>query len=132
MDMQLNRFACLIGLTLLLTVVGTLTMQAQPKMKIHKTSFDLGEVSQKGGIVTRVVEFENDGDQPLVILSAETSCSCTKTSFSKKPIKPSQTGSITITYDPKKQGPTIYKAINIYTNAPQARQIVTLWGKVVP
>jgi hypothetical protein len=106
-------------------------VQAQPVLKLMQKEYNLGQIAESGGTVTRVYKFRNEGNKPLVIVRAETACACTKASFSKKPVMPGQEGEITVTYNPRHQSGTFNKAISIYTNVPGVRYIVTLRGEVM-
>ena len=93
-------------------------------MEFVQKGYNLGQISESGGVVSRVYKFRNGGDAPLVILRAETS-------FSKKPILPGQMGEIAVTYNPRHQSGAFNKAISIYTNVSGVRYVVTLRGEVV-
>lgn len=70
-------------LILCLSVATWFGVQAQPVMEFVQKGYNLGQISESGGVVSRVYKFRNSGDAPLVILRAETACACTKASFSK-------------------------------------------------
>ena len=62
--------------------------------------------------------YKNTGRAPLVIQKIETSCGCTRATFSKKPLAPGGTDSIRVTYDGNgfSQGHFI-KGCDVYSNA---------------
>ena len=68
-------------LILCLSVATWFGVQAQPVMEFVQKGYNLGQISESGGVVSRVYKFRNSGDAPLVILRAETACACTKASF---------------------------------------------------
>lgn len=93
---------------------------------------DFGDIKQKGGDVSCEFRFTNTGTAPLVIVDAQTSCTCTKTSYSRKPVPPGGKGTIKVTYEPgKKETGVFYKAIQIYSNAEGGRQAVVIRGRSV-
>lgn len=102
----------------------------QPSIKFEQKDHKFGEIAEKGGSVNHEFVFTNQGDSPLIIMAVEVTCRCTKTSFTKKPVPPGQTGSIKVTYDPKKQSGTFHKIINVYSNSPEQRSILTISGTV--
>ena len=63
-------------------------------------SHDFGDVPRKGGDLVREFTFTNDGTVPLVVTRVITSCSCLKASYSKRPVAPGESGTISITYEP--------------------------------
>lgn len=71
-----------------------------PAIKFEKTEHDFGKILQ-GEQVSYTFKFKNVGDAPLIITSIEKTCGCTTTDFSSTPIKPGDSGKITITYDSK-------------------------------
>lgn len=119
-------------LILICVVFGGRELCAQPAVAFETRTYDLGKVGEKGGTVSRDFRFENTGDAPLVIVKAETACSCTKARFSRKPVAPGQKGTVTVVYDPAKQNGAFLKAVKILTNTPEKQYIVTIRGNVVP
>lgn len=100
-----------------------------PLLKLTETVYDFGNVERKGGDVSHVFPFRNEGDRPLVVLRVVTSCSCVKASFPKRPVAPGQSGEIRITYEPHKSEPGAFnKVIQIYSNSVSGRDIVTVQG----
>ena len=71
-----------------------------PAIKFETTEHDFGKILQ-GEQVSYTFKFKNVGDAPLIITSIEKTCGCTSPDFSNKPIKPGESGKITITYDSK-------------------------------
>lgn len=109
----------------------SLSLSAQPLIRFDETSHKFGEISEKGGIVKHEFRFTNAGDSPLVITGVSVTCSCTKTEFTRKPLAQGEEGVVAVTYDPKKQSGTFYKAINVYSNSEKPRTILTIGGTVV-
>ena len=71
-----------------------------PAIKFENTEYDFGKVLQ-GEQVSYTFKFKNVGDAPLIITSIEKTCGCTSPEYSNQPIKPGESGKITITYDSK-------------------------------
>ena len=106
---------------------------AQPALRFEERVCDLGEISPKNGLVVRELAFENTGDEPLVLLKAEVACTCTRVRFPRKPVLPGGKGTLTVSYDPRRQeaGP-VCKAIRISANTPERKHVLTIRGTVVP
>lgn len=96
-----------------------------------KTEYDFGKIKERGGKQTGSLVFKNSGNKPLVITKVMVSCKCVSLDYPKKPVLPGAEGKITVTYDPKKQKGVFHKAIQVYSNDPQARHIVFVKGEVV-
>lgn len=103
---------------------------AQAVMKLDSTMHDFKTVSEHKGKVSCSFEFVNSGNAPLVISKTETFCTCTKADFPKKPVLPGEREKITVTYNPRKQDGTFHKAITIYANTLNKKEIVTIKGTV--
>ena len=71
-----------------------------PAIKFEKTEHDFGKILQ-GEQVSYTFKFKNVGNAPLIISSIEKTCGCTTPEFTKTPVKPGESGKITMTYDSK-------------------------------
>lgn len=95
-------------------------------------SHNFGDVERRGGDLIKVFRFVNDGDAPLVIKKITKSCSCLTADFSRKPIKPGESGEIRIKYEPHKvEAGTFNKVVQIYTNTPEEVHLITIQGNSV-
>ncbi|MCD6012762.1 MAG: hypothetical protein K0Q79_2624 [Flavipsychrobacter sp.] len=82
-------------------MMGTLMLRAQgdaaqgAKFKFVEEVHDFGIV-KRGPVALYSFEFENSGDDPLLILDVRPSCSCTRVEWPKGPVKPGEKGAITL------------------------------------
>ena len=113
-------------LTTILSVFAMLAFAAgEAEIKFDKTSHNFGSVPESQ-TVTCTFKFTNTGDNLLVIHQAIASCGCTVPKYSKEPIKPGESGEITVTYNGAGKFPGHFKkSITIRTNAKQ--EIVRLY-----
>ena len=127
---------------LLLTLFGCLTFaagRAQQPAKIEGAhlhmevaSHDFGDVPRKGGDLVREFTFTNDGTVPLVVTRVISSCSCLKASYSKRPVAPGESGTISIIYEPHKSEPGVFnKVIQIYSNSVDGRDVISVQGNSI-
>jgi hypothetical protein len=93
-----------------------------------ETSFDFGTID-KGYPVTHKFYFTNSGTVPLLIQSVEASCGCTVTEYSKDPVPPGGTGSVSATYNAAKPG-RFNKTVTVGANAAGDRIQLTITGSV--
>ena len=113
---------------------GACNAAAQPAKMVPRLSFevtecDFGDIRQSGGNVSCEFPFVNNGTAPLVIYDVKTSCTCTKASYSRRPVPPGGRGTIKITYEPgKKETGVFYKVIQVYSNADGGCQVVVIRG----
>jgi hypothetical protein len=83
-----------------------------------KTTFDFGDVPRENKNYTCTFIVENKSDKPLVLLSVNTSCSCLKARYSRKPIKVGSATEITITLEAGKMDKGLFhRVIEVHTNA---------------
>ena len=80
-----------------------------------ETSHDFGAINQDSKH-TKVFEFKNTGDKPLLIETARGSCGCTVPNYPKQPIPPGETGEIEVVYSPGKQKGKQNKSVTIIAN----------------
>lgn len=97
-------------------------------MKFAKETHDFGKVEQ-GKPVTHVFEFKNLGTDPVVINDATASCGCTKPSFSREPIMPGKTGTVSATFNAAAAGP-FNKSVTVTSNAEAGQTVLILTGVV--
>ena len=115
-------------MTLLLWTACCLVGLAQPKATFDKKIHEFGVVLWKHP-ATATFTIKNDGNKPLVISNVTTSCGCTVADWTKKPIEPGATGTVSSTFDSKALG-RFQKSIGVYCNASDRPIYLTLRGEV--
>ena len=107
--------------------------QTKTTLEVDKRFHDFGKIKEDGGKVKALFTFKNTGTSDLIIHNAEPSCGCTLGEWTKEPISPGKTGTVTAIFDPKNMTGIIDKTIGVYTNALYSKVIVLeLRGEVVP
>ncbi len=86
-------------------------VKADDIAKIKMETIDLGKIPQGVPAVSTFV-VTNIGKTDLIIESANPTCGCTVGDYTKSPIKPGQTGTITATFNAAAVGP-IDKHMNV-------------------
>ncbi|MCX6234647.1 MAG: DUF1573 domain-containing protein [Bacteroidetes bacterium] len=76
--------------------------------------YDFGEIKQ-GSPVLATFEFKNSSNEPVLISNVRSSCGCTVADYSKKPILPGESSTISITYNAQKGG-AFNKTITVFLN----------------
>lgn len=94
-------------------------------------SHDFGTVKEADGEVSCEFDFQNTGDEPLVILDVRTSCGCTTPDYPRDPIAPGKMGKIKVTYNPNGRPGEFERTVKIFTNA-KKRITLKVTGVVVP
>lgn len=94
---------------------------------------DFGTIREADGPVTCTFSFVNTGDAPLVIISANASCGCTRPVYPTNPIKPGKPGKIKVTYNPARRPGEFNKTVKIRTNAKKNKKVnLRITGTVIP
>lgn len=110
------------------------TTQATPAAKIHPDDMyfkfpvhDFGTI-QEGPQAEHEFEFENRGNEPLIISSVSASCGCTTPSYSKEPVLPKKKGTIKAVYNTQGRVAPFTKTITVNTNF--GVKVLTIKGEV--
>lgn len=127
-----------------LPVIGLMAQTATPKNSDEATEVpvngpkatwntivnDMGEVQY---MVSKDAEFKvtNSGTQPLLLTSARASCGCTNLKYSKEPILPGQSSTISVTFNGSGSG-AFRKTITVQTNETEkSTTVLQIAGTVV-
>lgn len=96
---------------------------ALPKFEWDRTNHDFGTI-QQGEVVTYTYKFTNTGDAPLQITEVKPSCGCTAPEWSKDPIEPGATGSITVEFNSEGKSGKQQKSVTVLANTdPRATKL---------
>ncbi|MBQ3998954.1 MAG: DUF1573 domain-containing protein [Paludibacteraceae bacterium] len=118
--------------TLFMALVAVAMMGQQPVITFDKTEHDFGKIHEEDGRVSVVFEFKNEGMAPLVLSNVRASCGCTTPTWTREPVEPGQTGSITVTYNPNGRPGRFQKTVTITSNATEPSFKVYIKGEVIP
>jgi len=105
------------------------SQEKKAKIEFKQTEIDYGTID-KNSDGSRIFEFTNTGDAPLIINRVKSSCGCTVPSKPTKPIMPGQSDKIVVKYNTHRAGP-FRKTITVYSNAENNVVILKIKGKVV-
>ena len=109
---------------------GSSTVKANgPVASFDKTEFEFGDLTQ-GNPGTASFVLTNSGNEPLLISSATATCGCTNLTWSKDPILPGKSTTISVTYNAAVPG-GFNKSITVKTNAGDQPVHLQVKGKVV-
>ena len=116
----------------IVAVVTAIFVRAEVKIDWINTTDDFGRIAEDGGKVALSYRGVNVGDEPLVIISAKSSCGCTKPSYPRGEIAPGDTFCVTAAFDPAFQVGAVTKKITLTTNAEPKSHSLTVKGVVLP
>ena len=106
----------------------SLTVWSQARISTNVDVYDFG-IIPRNKPVTKGFTVTNTGNKPLVISDVTASCACTATGWTKHPIAPGDTGTVSATFDAKAMG-RFYKTINIYSSAANSVKYIAIKGEV--
>ena len=118
--------------TLCMALAAVAMMAQDPVITFEKTEHDFGKINEGDGRVSVVFSFKNEGMAPLVLSNVRASCGCTTPTWTKEPVEPGQTGSITVTYNPNGRPGRFQKTVTITSNASEPTKKVYIKGEVIP
>lgn len=117
---------------LCMALVAVAVMGQDPVITFTKTEHDFGKINEGDGRVSTVFEFKNEGMAPLILSNVRASCGCTTPTWTKEPVEPGQTGTITVTYNPNGRPGRFQKTVTITSNATEPTKRVYIKGEVIP
>ena len=89
-----------------------------PQLTFASSSLDFGNV-QENTATEREIVFTNTGKKDLLVKSIQPNCSCVSASASKTSLKPGESATLTISFNPQDRTGTQNKAVSVYTNDPK-------------
>lgn len=98
--------------------------EAQPKIVVPETRFDFGRIGPQD-VVERTFIVRNEGEAPLTISRAYTTCGCTVAEFSATVIPPGKVATVRVIFDAgfhDTAGQTVRRGIIIENNDPNQSQ----------
>ena len=89
-----------------------------PQLTLQASEFDFGNIASNT-TTEKVIEFTNTGKKELELKSIQPNCTCITVSAEKDSLKPGESGTITISFNPSDRRGTQNKAISFYSNDPK-------------
>lgn len=93
-------------------------MAKAPQLRISEHNLDFGRVKSSAATI-KEIQFTNSGKKELSLRSVQGNCTCIKASASKSSVKPGESSTIKIAFDPQKRSGSQQKAVTIYSNDPK-------------
>ncbi len=94
-------------------------------LSFAKTVHNFGTIDKDKKVSFRF-EFENLGNEPVLIQDVSTTCGCTASEWSKAPVEKGQKGFITVIFNPKNRAGTFNKSIFVKSTAPAPNDVILL------
>ena len=102
----------------------------QPQVEFDSLLIDYGLIEHASDPY-RVFNFENKGDEPVIITYAKGSCGCTIPEYPKEPIMPGEKSEIKVRYDTKRVG-RFSKTVTLNIDGLTENIVLRIKGEVKP
>lgn len=112
-------------------MAAALGATAGPSVHWLNTHHRFGAFHEDDGTVECTFRYVNDGDEPLRITAARSSCGCTLPRYTRDDVAPGDTAEITVSYDPTGRPGRFSKNVYIDTNTNPVRTTLTISGTVI-
>jgi hypothetical protein len=115
-------------------VLGTTMLFAQggPKFEYVEKAVDLGTIKvEEIDMVKMEIEFENKGDQPLVVSMVRGCCGTRIVSWTREPVLPGEKGKIEAHFRPAPRVHNISRTITAMSNDESGQKVIRILGQVV-
>jgi len=89
---------------------------SEPVMLFDTLEHDFGTIIE-GERVVGYFDFQNGGDQDLMITSVEATCGCTTPGWSSEPLKPGEIGRLEVIFDASGRSGAQRKVVTVQSNA---------------
>lgn len=111
-----------------------LTPVNQELFTVEEREYDFGTLKQSGGLVSHDFIFSYHGQEELKIKGVPTSCACTSASISRQLIKPGESATVTVIFDPNlhvEPDGKFFKTISVLTE-PEIKQApeFKIWAEI--
>lgn len=111
------------------TTPAAATQTAGPLIQFEEMKYDFGVIKQ-GDIVDHTFKFKNTGTAPLIISNIGVSCGCTTPDWTREPVMPGKTGTITAKFNSMGKMGMQNKVLTIESNSSAGNTMVSLVGEV--
>ena len=113
----MKQIAFIIGCLFLISGMTFAQGEAQKgEISFNETIHDFGMVSEKQGFATCEFVLTNNTDNPVLINRVTVSCGCTTPVWTREPVEPGKTGTITVRFNPIGRPGTFNKPVSVYVS----------------
>lgn len=100
-----------------------------PVIEFESKEFDFGTIKQ-GQVVEYVFKFKNTGKADLYITDATGSCGCTVPQYPTKPIRPGESGEISVKFDSGGKSGKQNKTVTVTANTQPSQTVLNVVGTI--
>lgn len=104
--------------------------EKMPVLTFETLEYDFGRVI-KGEKLSYAFKFKNTGKSNLIISSARSSCGCTTSTPPQAPVRPGESGEISVSFDSKNQNGEVIKMVVVSANTYPVQTTLRIKATVV-
>ena len=131
--MNRSKIFLLVALLVTLAVAPIVARERKERgarLQFDNACYDFGTVERRGENLVCEFSFENVGNEPLVMLSVTTSCSCLRADYSRKPVHPGERGVVRMTLETNKvERGVFHRVVQVRSNSIDGDNILTVQGR---
>ncbi|UYZ63590.1 DUF1573 domain-containing protein [Hymenobacter weizhouensis] len=101
---------------------------AGPQIQFEEMKYDFGSI-KSGDVVEHTFKFKNVGTQPLVISNIGVSCGCTTPDWTREPVLPGKSGTITAKFNSAGKVGMQNKVLTVESNSVGGNAMISLVGE---
>jgi hypothetical protein len=118
--------------TLLVVLFFTVLIAGGQTLSTDRATHFFGRISPKTK-VNAEFELRNTGEAILELIKVQANCGCTVAQLEKRSLKPGESTTLNVQYDPIKDRGVIHRGVSVFSNDPkQGRVDLDLVAEVVP
>ena len=110
---------------LALPLAGAAAEPSAAALRFDELRHDFGTIREEAGPVSHTFRFRNVSGRPLVIEQVLATCGCTVARYDRRPVRPGEEGTITVSFDPRGRTDTFHKSVRVVTD--RGRSITSLF-----
>lgn len=107
------------------------TSQSTAQITFEESLFEFGDIVQ-GDRVEHIFKYTNNGSEPLILSSVKTTCGCTAPDWSREPLAPGKSTSLTVRFNSTGKMGMQNKTITVNSNATNNPERIRITANVLP
>lgn len=124
----MRHIFCIVACSLGCSVSGFAQEKIGNSLEVDKVVHNFGDIVHRSGPVSCTFTIKNTGEKPAVIYNVVSTCGCTNVNWTKEPIRPGQSGTISVTYSNDEGAYPFDKTLTTYISDIQKPVLLKIRG----
>lgn len=112
-------------------MAASIAIYANKEVSWTETIHDFSTFHEDDGKVTAIFKGVNTGDEPVRVISARSTCGCTRPQFDSRPVNPGDTVRLIVSYDPAGRPGRFDKKIYVDLDTEPSRHTLHIKGTAI-